>query len=99
LISKDTKQESHITSNKNGYYRILLSAPGRYAYKVEADGFMPYNKSLEINNNESLEFNVILDVGGFVGVIVVSDEKSMIDTKSSGVTTRITREQIDKLPR
>lgn len=98
LINENTGQESHITSNKNGYYRILLSSPGRYTYKVEANGFMPHNKKLEITNNESLEYNVVLDVGGFVGVIVVTDEKSMIDIKSSGVTTKISREMMERIP-
>lgn len=98
LINEDSKREFHINSNKNGYYRILLGAPGRYSYSVEADGFITYGNELEINNHESLQFNVILEAGGFIGIIVVDDENTMIDLKSSGKTTKITREMIDKLP-
>lgn len=91
LISQNTKRKSQITSDKNGYYRILLIAPGRYTYEVEAAGFMTYSKSIEINNNESLQMNVGLDVGGFIGVIVITDENMMIDPKSSSNTFKITR--------
>jgi hypothetical protein len=99
LINEDTKREYQVTSDKNGYYRVLLVAPGRYTYKVEAAGFRPYTKNLEINNNESLQMSVILDVGEFIGVIVITDEKILIDPKSSSNTFKITRETMNNLPR
>jgi len=99
LISEDTKRESQVTSNKKGYYKVLLAAPGRYKYKVEAAGFETYSEDLEINNSESLQISVSLSVGGgFIGVVVVNDEKILIDPKSSSNTFKITREMIDRLP-
>jgi hypothetical protein len=100
LINEDTKREYQVTSNKKGYYRILLNAPGRYMYKVEAGVFNTYSKRLEINSNQSLQINASLEVGsGFIGVIVIIDEEISIDPKSSSNTFKITRDMMEKQPR
>ena len=98
LINKDTNREYQVTANKKGYYRVLLNAPGRYLYKAESPGFNTYSKRLEINSNQSLQINASLDVGEFIGVIVIIDEKITIDPKSSSNTFKITREMIEKQP-
>ena len=99
LINKDTSREYQVTSNKKGYYRILLNAPGRYMYRAEFPGFINYDKNLDISSNESLKINASLDVGtGFIGIIVLTDEENMIDPKSSSNTFRITRDMIEKQP-
>lgn len=99
LINKDTNREYQVTSNKKGYYRILLNAPGRYQYRAEFPGFINYDKSLAISTNESLQINASLDVGtGFIGIIVLTDEENMIDPKSSSNTFRITRDMLEKQP-
>jgi hypothetical protein len=99
LINEDTKREYEVTSDENGYYRVLLNAPGRYTYKAESAGFNTYSKRLEINSNQSLQINASLDIGtGFIGVIVLTDEKIMIDPKSSSNTFKITRDMMEKQP-
>lgn len=99
LISKDTKRKTETTSDENGYYKILLLAPGRYTYQVEKEGFRSYFKSVEINKNESLQIYTKLEVGTMIGVIVCVDEKISIDPKSSSTTFKITREMMDNMPR
>ncbi len=100
LINEDTKREYQVTSDENGYYSILLNAPGRYLYKAESAGFNTYSKRLEINSNQSLQINANLDIGtGFIGVIVLTDEKILIDPKSSTNTFKITRNMMEKQPR
>ena len=99
LINEDTKRESQVTSDKNGRYSILLNAPGRYKFKVEAAGFRTHFEDLKINSNESLQISASLDVGGLMGVIVEIDEKITIDPKSSSNTFRITRDMMEKQPR
>lgn len=98
LINEDTKREYEATSDENGYYSVLLNAPGRYTYKAVAVGFRTFVRNLEINSNESLQINADLDVGT-MGVIVIIDEKTMIDPKSSSNTFKITRDMIEKQPR
>lgn len=101
LTNKNTKREYQAESDKNGYYSILLNAPGRYTYKAESEGFQSYYKNLEINTNESLQLNVTLDVRmiEFIGDIIVKDEKSRIDLKSSNNTFKITRDMMENFPR
>ena len=95
LINQDTNHKSQIETNKKGYYRVILLAPGRYQYKVEANGFMSYGRNFKIRSNESVQLNIILDIGGFVGIIDIDDEDSIIDLKSSGITTTITNNEFD----
>lgn len=96
LINKDTNRESQVESDENGYYRVLLVAPGRYTYNVEANGFETYEKNLDINTSESLRINTMLEVGGFIGIIDIRDDESIIDLKSSSNTFRIMREMITR---
>jgi hypothetical protein len=61
---------------------------GKNQIKIEAFGFNPYRDSFTIGRRESIDYQVVLDVGSFIGVVVVKGE-GMIDAKKSDISTTI----------
>lgn len=98
-ISLTNKDKNFKTvSNEEGKYNIGSIPAGIYLLRAEGQGFIRLQMvDLEIKKEENTQLDIMLDASVIMGVIV-STEEPLIDTKSSGVTTKITREQMDKLP-
>lgn len=97
LSNKDQKFTSK--SNDDGGYKLNSLPTGKYVLEVQSPGFKVLKMiNIEINKKENIQLDISLEVGAFTMGVIVSTDEPLIDTKSSGVTTKITREQMDKLP-
>lgn len=61
---------------------------GQNKLKIEAPHFYPFRDEFTIRRRETIDFPVILEVGTFIGVVVVRPEP-LIDPRKSGISTTI----------
>jgi len=101
LLFKDKVNVAKINSDDNGYYSFLSLLTGTYSLEVKVPGFKPYKvKNIKINGNEQSKMDISLEVDGdTVTVGIFLEETPLIDPGSSSITTTITRQMIDRLPR
>lgn len=98
-LNLETGQKYTAATNRKGSFRIVLLSSGNYDVKIESKiGFQTYRRTFPVNNREEIQLNVALEVVGFVGVVVVEEDGTDVDVKSSGTTHRITRDMIERLP-
>jgi len=78
LINEVTKQEVTTETNKNGRFRFSDLEKGVYAIQVYAEGFIKLGmRGLEVSDEQALNLDVTLNVGGeLVGVLVVDKRHS-----------------------
>lgn len=88
-----------VTTDANGRYEIAGLPAGKYAVTVSRDGFSTRSFSdLEVTLNRTLNFNVVLAVGGVKERVIVSAVLPLLETSSSAQNTTIEPEQIADLP-
>lgn len=89
-----------ISSNGEGEYTFSSLSAGIYTLEVKVIGFKVLKIiDLEIKNNQKSKVDITLEVSDKTVLVgVLSIEEPMIDTTSSGVTTKITRQMIERLP-
>ncbi|HRH43934.1 MAG TPA: carboxypeptidase-like regulatory domain-containing protein [Pyrinomonadaceae bacterium] len=98
LKNTATKKEMTSESNDEGDFKFKDVSDGLYEISFVSNGFKTYKiEKLQFNKNESLNFEISLQSSGNVEVGVIISEP-LIDTTSSGLTTRISGEMIRKLP-
>jgi hypothetical protein len=78
LINEVTKQEVTTETNKNGRFRFSDLEKGVYTIQVYAEGFIKLGmRGLEVSDEQALNLDVTLNVGGeLVGVLVVDKHHS-----------------------
>ena len=78
LINEVTKQEVTTETNKNGRFRFSDLEKGVYTIQVYAEGFIKLGmRGLEVSDEQALNLDVTLNVGGeLVGVLVVDKRHS-----------------------
>ncbi len=97
FINKATKKEIKTETNEDGEFKLKNVPDGIYEAKFSFEGFKTLQfESIQLNKNESLSFEIALQPSEVTMGIIV--EESLIDTTSSGLTTRISGEMIRKLP-
>lgn len=99
FINKTTKKEIKTETNEDGEFTLKNVPDGIYEVNFSYEGFKTYKiENLPLNKNESLSFEIALYPSGDVVLLGVIAEEPLIDTTSSGLTTRISGEMIRKLP-
>ena len=104
LYRRDSAKDDFLktVSNADGEYKFEELPAGIYTLETSAiNGFSSYKAgNIEIEDNRESLFDITLNVLEFTTGIIIETPltKPLIDTKSSGVTTKITREMIDKVP-
>lgn len=92
ISNEKTKYERTIKSDKHGQFRFGLLEPGFYTLKIEAPGFQDFMMNhLSVYSNEELRYDVALEIGGFVGIVVI-DEPPTKGVVIEGVRVRINEE-------
>lgn len=99
LLNKLTKKEFKAKANDEGEFKLKDLPDGIYEAKFSFAGFKDYKvESIQLNKNESLSFEILLmPKVEFVTVGIIAEEP-LIDTTSTGLTTRISGEMIRKMP-
>lgn len=98
LKNSATSKEITSESNSDGEFKFKDVPDGIYEVSFSAGGFKTYKiEKLQLNKNESLGFEISLQPSGEVLMGVIAEEP-LIDTTSSGLTTRISGEMLRKLP-
>src|ERR1043165_5673435 len=100
LKSLDTGKTQQVTSNDEGFYRIVGLAPGKYELTVEKQG---YKTSLAQNVDVSAEtvqgVDVILEIGEVTATVTVTEEAvTPLQTENANVAKAITPQEVKRLP-
>ena len=100
LLFKDKVKVAAIKSDDNGDYQFSSLAPGIYVLEARGiAGFKPYKiKNLKINDNESSNMDISLEIDGDTILLGVIAEDPAIDRSSSSVKTTITKDMMNRLP-
>jgi len=91
IINEKTKYKRTVKSDKKGQFKFGLLEPGSYTFKFECPGFQAYQREhLRLHSNEDLRLDVMLEVGGIIGVVVYEElpNKAFI---ADGVHVRINK--------
>lgn len=100
LKQLDTGKTQQVTSNDEGFYRIVGLAPGKYELTVEKQG---YKKSLVQNVDIAAETvqgaDVILETGEVTATVTVTEEAvTPLQTENGNVAKAITPQEVKRLP-
>jgi hypothetical protein len=99
LYKKGEKKILKINSDAEGNYIFKPLSAGVYVFETRAQGFKKYKVvSLEIKDNEKIQYNIVLQPDGNNFTVGIFTSEPLIDTTSSGITTKFTRKQIENLP-
>ena len=98
LTNQATKQSFVTQTDENGDALFATLPAGIYTIEIEHLGFG--NSRIDnflVNESEVLQLEVVLNPTETI-IVGIFLEETMIDVTSSGVTTKITREMIERLP-
>jgi carboxypeptidase family protein len=95
-----TNASRTVTTNDDGYYRIINLPPGDYEVTVEAANFKKWvSPTVTVTVGQAAELNVTLEPGQITEIVTVSDATSQIvETTKTSVATTIQQQQINSLP-
>ncbi len=87
------------TTDRRGYFTLPVLPVGRYELDVEAPGFGAYRrKSIRLNTNAALTFNIELAVGSVEQTVSVSDSSLHIETSSTQLGAVISGRELKAVP-
>jgi hypothetical protein len=94
----ETAIKKATSSNFQGYYNFAFMRPGTYVIKAEAPGFRTITRlgvNLEVGQEGRLDF--VLEPATLRQTITVKDSAPSVRSDSTGVSTAIDRQFVDKL--
>jgi Carboxypeptidase regulatory-like domain len=98
LSNQATGQERQAVSNSAGEYRFANVGIGTYTLTAMAQGFEKYTKSgIVVNVAQTLEENVILQVGSASQTVTVTANALQVQSETSEVSTLINDRQVEEL--
>ncbi|MEZ5400374.1 MAG: carboxypeptidase regulatory-like domain-containing protein [Bryobacteraceae bacterium] len=93
-------QAQKITTNEGGAYLFPSLPPGPYNISVSAAGFTVYKLSnVNVPVGRTIRADARLEVGQITETVVVSGEALLIDTANTVVSTNVSSEMYDRLPK
>lgn len=88
-----------VTTDERGWYRVPALPPGRYALRVELNGFVTHlRQNLGLTIGQEATVNVSLKLAGLQESVIITAETPLVETSKSTIGTTITRAQLDSLP-
>jgi hypothetical protein len=87
-----------MSSNEAGLYSFPGLVPGNYSVKVEAKGFRPAARTLELQVQQTARVDFTLQVGQVSESIDVSAQAALLTTEDATVGTVIENRRIIELP-
>ncbi|MGH9667404.1 MAG: carboxypeptidase-like regulatory domain-containing protein, partial [Bryobacteraceae bacterium] len=86
LTNIDQNRTWSATSNAAGAYDIEQIPPGRYALRVEANGFKRYQRpALTLQANQIADIDVTLEVGAVTETVEVQAEAPLLESANSSL--------------
>jgi hypothetical protein len=87
------------TTDGQGGFLFLLLTPGRYAVRVEKQGFKSSElRDINVDVNRTVNLKVGLETGAVTETIEVNANAITVDTASSAVTTNLSDDFYSKVP-
>lgn len=94
-----TNETRGTMTNSSGFYYLAGLRPGSYELTVRRVGLQPQTRPVELRIGQTLDLNVSTsEVAATLATVEVSAARTGTETKTSEVSTNITREQISNLP-
>src|SRR5215210_8230776 len=93
-----TNQESTVTAEDDGGFRIGNLQPGTYNVKVSASGFADFTQELVVEVGRVTTLTVPLGIAGATATVEVSADAPVINTTAPDVSTNINQTSINELP-
>lgn len=74
ISSEQTKYKRTIKSDSKGQFKFGLLEPGLYTLKIESTFFQSFERThFNLHSNDELRYDVSLNLGGTVGVVVIDE--------------------------
>lgn len=91
--------ERTVTTDAEGFYRIVSLPAGNYTLTVSQTGFSPSSSQLELTLNRTAVVDLRLQVGAVEGNVVnVGDDLPLLVSDSPATGSTVTPRQIEDLP-
>ncbi len=98
LLSVATGQERKTVSNSIGAFRFPDLGIGTYTLSATAPGFQKFTKTgIVVNVGQTVEANVVLQVGSQAQTITVKANALQVQTETSEVSTLMSGQQVEQL--
>lgn len=98
LTSEQTKYAQEQVSSSNGSFYFAAVTPGLYTVRANLAGFKTFEtKGIRLSANDTMSIEVKLEVGVEGEVIMVTDQRQVIQTNTGAREGLITPEQIESL--
>jgi hypothetical protein len=98
ILSSDTGFTKTLTSDSAGYYSIGPLNPGPYKVTVSSPNFSTLEVTTVVRTGTVTSGNYKLTIGASSQTVEVNAGQLQINTDQAGLSSVITREQIDSLP-
>src|ERR1051325_199926 len=100
ITEEATTKSRTVVSDDGGYYSAPSLPAGRYTITVSATGFKKtVNNGVDLHVGEDKVLNFELQVGQVSEVVnVVGEEGTLVETRTSAVSSLITEKQVTELP-
>ncbi len=94
-----TNQETTVTSDADGGYRLSNLQPGIYSVKITGSGFGDFlQDKVVVEVGQTTTLNVPLSVGTQINTVQITAEAPVINTNDNANATNINQTSINELP-
>ena len=97
-VGNSLATERTVTTDKDGFYRLVAMPAGTYTLTTSQSGFAPKTSTIELTLNRVAVFNVQLQIAGKDVQVDVSSVGQLLETNEGTVGLTITPKQITELP-
>ncbi|MCA1815950.1 MAG: carboxypeptidase regulatory-like domain-containing protein, partial [Acidobacteria bacterium] len=99
-VTEETTQATRtVKTNDEGFYSVPSLPVGRYTVSASPAGFKKtVNSGIELHVGDKLNVDLNVEVGAVGEVVTVTGESSLVQTRSSDVSSLVTQKQVTELP-
>jgi hypothetical protein len=97
-LTGGTIGKRNTTSGPQGDFRFLGLDPGTYTLAVALQGFTSAKRDVIVKTASSVTLNLVLNIGGMQESVVIEGSTPVIDTKQTGTSTTLTKDELAEIP-
>ncbi len=98
ITSLSTRAERRVTSNGQGIFQVPALLPGEYELTLQASGFTPLTRNLQLEVGQQLSLDFTLSVAGAKDVVEVGAQAPALHTTDASVGEVVEPVSIKELP-
>ena len=99
LTNQGTKIVTQVQTNQSGNFLFINVLPGTYVLAVEQTGFKTAQvPAFDISVNQTLNQNMVLDIGSITDTVMVTAEAALLQASSSELGSVISERAVVELP-